>query len=77
MLTPEFKIGDRVAYAAAFLRSTGQYTGWGPAAGGRVKQLRPVGERVLVIVEWEGAGAMSVAPENLAHVGPNSRFAGT
>lgn len=48
----EFKIGDKVAYDAAFCRNTGQQTGPIPFARGIVTGLQKLGERTLVIVDW-------------------------
>lgn len=49
-----FNPGDKVAYAAAWLKSTGQQTGWAPRARGIVQGSEPFGGRVLVTVQWEG-----------------------
>ena len=48
-----FAPGDRVAYAAAFLKSTGQRTGWAPCARGTVTGGQAFGPRVLVSVKWD------------------------
>ena len=76
---PEFKVGDKVAYSAQSLRSTGQYTGDVPHARGVVKSLKKIGRSedavVLVEVDWGDAELpQRVAAANLAHVGPNVRF---
>ncbi|MDZ4858036.1 MAG: hypothetical protein SGI88_03565 [Candidatus Hydrogenedentes bacterium] len=44
--------GDQVAYSAAWLRSTGQYTGDVPFARGVVKKLVPLGQTTLAEVDW-------------------------
>lgn len=51
--TQKIKVGDRVAYSAAFLRSTGQYAGDAPHAKGEVKALVPLGDTVLAEIEWD------------------------
>jgi hypothetical protein len=51
--TQKIKIGDRVAYSAAFLQSTGQYAGDAPHAKGEVKALVPLGETTLAEIEWD------------------------
>ena len=48
-----FAIGDRVAYSVAFLKSTGQRTGWAPFARGTVTGTEPFGNRVLVSIKWD------------------------
>jgi hypothetical protein len=48
-----FSPGDRVAYAAAFLKSTGQRTGWAPFARGTVTGGQTFGGRVLVSIKWD------------------------
>lgn len=45
--------GDEIAYTAAFLRSTGQYTGDVPQAKGRVTALVPLGETMLAEIVWD------------------------
>lgn len=71
-------IGDRVAYSAAFLRSTGQQVGEAGHGRGIVRELVPLGDTSLAVIDWEGRHAGEL-PErvnvaNLAKVGPNSRF---
>lgn len=51
--TQKINVGDRVAYCAAFLRSTGQYAGDVPHAKGEVKALVPLGETTLAEIEWD------------------------
>lgn len=51
--TQKIKVGDRVAYRAAFLRSTGQYAGDAPHAQGEVKALVPLGETTLAEIAWD------------------------
>ena len=68
--------GDRVAYAVQFLRSISCCTGDLPAARGVVTEVRQLGNRQLVTIDW-GPGAdlpQRVIADNLARVGPNSRF---
>lgn len=38
---PDFTVGDRIAYSAAFLRSTGQYTGKAPFMRATVTSVGP------------------------------------
>ncbi len=51
--TQKIKVGDRVAYSAAFLQSTGQYAGDLPHAKGEVKALVPLGETTLAEIQWD------------------------
>lgn len=74
--TPEFKVGDKVAYSVQWLKSVGMVHT--PYAHGRgiVTGTKPFGDAVLVSIDWKaGEGAPRVLAANLAHVGPNSRFA--
>ena len=65
------KIGDRVGYAAAFLRSTGQFTGPVPFRRGEIlgfEELAP--GCTLAGVQWDNeARPSSVNIKNLARVG--------
>ena len=47
------KVGDRVAVAARFLRSTGQHVGDICFCRGNVTALRQIGEVTLAEVAWE------------------------
>jgi len=49
----DIKAGDTVAYAKAWLRSTGQFTGDAPQARGVVKTIEPVGELRLAVIAWD------------------------
>lgn len=52
----ELKAGDRVAFARAWLRSTGQFTGWAPFARGRVESVqawRDAQVPPVVSVAWD------------------------
>jgi len=51
--TSAIQAGDTVAYAKAWLQSTGQQTGDTPFARGRVKCLVPLGSLVLAEIEWD------------------------
>jgi hypothetical protein len=51
--TQKIQVGDRVAYSAAFLQSTGQYAGDVPHAKGEVKALITLGETTLAEIEWD------------------------
>lgn len=47
-------VGTRVGYASAFLRNTGQHTGWAPFAKGTVTELHDIGARMhLAVVQWD------------------------
>jgi hypothetical protein len=74
---PTFKIGDKVAYSVQFLRSIGETTGEMPFARGTVTAIQPLGSLQLVTIDWEGnyTPPDKVIAHNLAHVGPNRRFA--
>jgi hypothetical protein len=51
----DIAVGDTVAYSAAWLRSTGQYTGDIPRAKGKVVDLTVLSPDVtLAIVDWGG-----------------------
>lgn len=64
------KVGDRVAYSAAFLRSTGQHTGDIPHAKGTVTELKQLGEVTLAVIEWGNPDIPEkVNVKNLCHVG--------
>jgi len=54
-----FQIGDRVAYAAAFLKSTGQFTGIAPRLRGTVRSVEPFGPHALVTIAWDNYKAQS------------------
>lgn len=63
-------IGDRVGYAASFLRSCGMYTGEEPGMRGTVKGFEEISHGcVLAIVDWTGHGTRKVNCKNLAKVG--------
>lgn len=52
-----FKIGDRVRYARAWLRSTGQLAGDVPHAKGRIISLAPVSNGLdIATIEWDRPG---------------------
>ena len=66
-------VGDRVAYSAAFCRSTGQLTGDVPHATGIVIDLSVGG--AVAWVAWNYPDLPNkVHVANLAHVGPNARY---
>lgn len=50
--TQPIKVGDRVAYSAVWLRSTGNFTGDMPFARGVVTELIPLGQTTLAVVDW-------------------------
>lgn len=49
---PEFAVGDKVAYSAQWLRSTGQFTGDIPHARGTITELKKIGDITLAIIDW-------------------------
>lgn len=53
-----FSAGDRVAYSAAFLKSTGQ-RGIVPTLRGTVLKVEPLGVVQLVTIEWDNYHAPS------------------
>lgn len=57
--TKHFSPGDRVAYAASFLRSTQQHTGWAPSARGTVRNVEPFGPHSLVTIAWDSGPVKS------------------
>ena len=70
-------IGDRVAYSAAWLRSTGQQASTDDIGGARgvVSGLTKLGGITLAEVRWDrGDFPTRVNVQNLAVVGPNTRF---
>lgn len=58
-LNKTFQVGDRVAYAAAFLKSTGQYTGPLPRLRGTVQAIESFGPHDLVTIAWDNYRAPS------------------
>ncbi len=53
MATSNIRVGDRVAYSAAFCRSIGVYTGDMPHDRGIVEQIdKQMGERLFATVKW-------------------------
>lgn len=49
------RVGDRVAYSAAFLRNIGEVTGDMPQARGVVTELVAIGaDTLLAIISWDG-----------------------
>jgi hypothetical protein len=71
-------VGDRVGYSAAFLRSTGQYTGTAPFRRGVVQSIdAPAPGFTLAQIKWDGEhDPTSVNIKNLAQVGTMA-WAGT
>ncbi len=64
-------IGDRVKYKAAFLRSTGMYTGAIPFARGVIRNLVPFGrDGMLAEIDWDNANIpATVNVCNLTRIG--------
>ncbi len=72
-------VGDRVAYSARWLRSTGQIASVDDIghARGVVKELKPLGSITLAIVDWgkwRDVASEKVNVCNLAKVGPNRDY---
>lgn len=65
----KFAIGDRVAFSAAFLRSTGQFAGRYPALRGDIVALDDLGGCVLALIQWKDGAESRVNVSNLARVG--------
>jgi len=69
--TQTFAISDRVAYSAAFLRSTGQVTGNKGAMRGTIIDAGDPSARygyTLIRIKWDGGHENSVLACNLALV---------
>lgn len=49
-----FSVGDRVAYSAVWLKSTGQYSGLYASLRGTVRAVEPLGAVQLVTIKWDG-----------------------
>lgn len=49
----KFSIGDRVAYGAAWLRSTGNTTGDLPRLRGTVVEIQPFSDKQLIVIAWD------------------------
>jgi hypothetical protein len=66
-------IGDRVAYSANFLRSTGQVVGEAGFQRGTIVEFEPLGSITLARVKWDNPDwnffITSVNVANLAKVG--------
>ncbi len=76
MTKPELKVGDKVGYSAAFLRSTATYTGSLPQARGTITKLEPLGECTLATVSWDIEDIPErVLVANLAKVGTSDMYA--
>jgi len=52
--TQDFRPGDRVAYRACWLRSTGTYTGYLPRLRGTVRAITEGPGYTLAVVAWDG-----------------------
>lgn len=48
----KIQIGDKVAYSAKFLKSTGQLTGAIPHARGTVTEVKTCGSMELATITW-------------------------
>ena len=51
--TSSLKVGDKVQYTKAWLRSTGMYTGDIPRAKGIIKKIEPLGQTALAHIKWD------------------------
>ena len=69
-------VGDRVGYAAKFLRSIACFSGVLPHARGVIKELEDLGSLVLAVIEWDRPGVPTkVNVNNLARVGSAAMYA--
>jgi hypothetical protein len=69
-MTNALKIGDRVGYSAAFLRSTGMYAGEEPFMRGEVIGFEPgSNDFTFAVVKWDGHGTRLINAKNVARVG--------
>jgi len=57
-MTKAFKVGDRVAFAAHFLRDTQLHTGWAPFARGTVVSTV---EDPLIAIRWDDRSGTTYA----------------
>ena len=62
-------IGDKVAFSAAFLRSTGQFTGKVPKMRGTITAMTPMSGRALCAIAWDNGQETRALDSNLARVG--------
>ena len=72
--TPQFKVGDRVAYSVQFLAAIGESHSDLARDRGFVVSTQPLGQKTLVSINWDGDSPRMVLACNLAHVGLNTRF---
>jgi hypothetical protein len=73
--TPEFVVGDNVAYSVQWLRSVGMRQSHLAHARGVVTEVKPFGSTSLARIDWNDTDVPErVNVANLAHVGPNLRF---
>ena len=63
------ELGDRVAYSAAFLRSTGQHTGRVPFLRGTVRAVEGNAHWRLCVIDWHDGTVGRVLDANLARAG--------
>lgn len=70
MSNRQIQVGSRVAYSAAFLRSTGMYAGEIPHARGIVTAIEDLGGLRLAVIDWRNPEIpQRVNVANLAVVG--------
>lgn len=77
MKSPNFEVGERVAYSAEWLRNTGQVASADDIGHwkGKIVEIKPLGtDIILATVLWDHGDSMKVNVKNLAKVGPNSRY---
>ena len=73
--TPQFVVGDKVAYSVQFLRSIGMSHGEMAHARGTITGFTPIGrDTLLADIAWNIDMPARVNVANLARVGPNKRF---
>jgi hypothetical protein len=61
--------GERVAFSAAFLRSTGQFSGRVPALRGDVLAIDDLGGCKLALIRWQDGTESRANVANLARIG--------
>ena len=65
----KIECGDRVAFSATFLRSTGQFSGRVPALRGTVLEIEDLGGCTLALIGWQDGTESRANVANLARVG--------
>ena len=74
--TPQFSVGDKVAYAAGFLKNTGQLTTGAADVRGTVTGISDLGGNSFITFQCADGRERSALATNLARVG-SARFGDT